>query len=229
MVFRRNPTNVKANFLILSSIVLAAVSAGAAPIVGIGTPANSYLSTPTGPSPSFGTLFNFDLLMPGSTFNASQYAAQGVKITSPDGLVVEPYSTQSSPNELFDNSANGTANIKIMTFGTGEIGIGIADSDPVTITLQALNASGSGFGGIFNETLPAGGSNPGNGYFTISDTGYDICGVQILESVGSASYSGLAIDDLQVAATPEPAALALLGAGAVLLGVARLRKRVVKA
>jgi hypothetical protein len=219
---------VKATFLILSSIALTAASASSAPILGTGTPGNSYLPTPTGPSPRFGTLFNFDSLTPFTTFNPSQYAAQGVTISSPDGLVVYPYSTQSGPNELFDNSSNGSANIKIRTFGTQEIGIGIADSDPVTITLQALNASGTGFGSLFSVTIPTGGSNPGNGYFTISDTGYDIYGLQIEESVGNASYSGLAIDDVQVAATPEPATLALFGTGAFLLGIAR-RKRALAA
>ena len=216
---------MKATLLILNSIALAAVSANAAPIIGTGTPGNSYLATPTGPSPRFGTLFNFDALTAFTTFNPSQYAAQGVTISSPDGLVVYPYSTQSGPNELFDNSANGSANIKIKTSGTGEIGIGIADSDPVTITLQALNAGGTGFGSLFSVTIPTGGSNPGNGYFTISDTSYDIYGLQILESVGNANYSGLAVDDLQVAPTPEPATLALFGAGAVLVGMTRLRKR----
>jgi len=216
---------VETNFLILGSMVLATASAGAAPILGTGTPGNSYLATPTGPSPAFGVLFNFDALTPGSTFNPSQYAAQGVKISSPDGLLVEPFSTQSSPNELFDNSANGSANIKITTLATQEIGIGIADSDPVTITLQALNAGGIGFGSLFNVTIPSGGSNPGNGYFTVSDTSYDIYGLQIVEKVGNVNYSGLAIDDLQVAPTPEPAGLALCGVGALLIGMTRLRKR----
>ena len=215
---------MKAALLIFSLIALTAASANSAPILGVGTPGNGYLATPTGPSPSFGTLFNFDSLTPNTTFNPSQYAAQGVTISSPDGLVVYPYSTQSGPNELFDNSSNGSANIKVRTFGTKEIGVGIADSDPVTITLQALNASGTGFGSLFNVTIPTGGSNPGNAYFTISDTSYDIYGLQILESVGKVSYSGLAIDDLQVASTPEPATLALFGAGALLLGIAR-RKR----
>ena len=216
---------MKATLFILSSIALAAVSAHSAPIIATGTPGNAYLATPTGPSPSFGTLFNFDGLTADSTFNPSDYAAQGVTISSPDGLVVYPYSTQSGPNELFDNSAAGSANIKIKTFGTQEIGIGIADSDPVTITLQALNAAGTGFGSIFSVTIPSAGSNPGNGYFTISDTHYDIYGLQILEKTGNVNYSGLAIDDLQVAPTPEPATLALFGAGACLAGIIRLRKR----
>ena len=215
---------MRINFYLLSA-VLAAAGLNAAPVLTVGTPGNSYLATPTAPNPSFGTLYNFDSLTPNSTFNASTYAAQGVTISSPDGLLVEAYSTQSSPNELFDNSAAGSANISINTLGTKEIGIGIADSDPVTVTLQALNGKGVGFGSIFDLTIPAGGSNPGVGYFVISDTSYDIYGLQILQTAGNASYSGLAIDDLQVAPTPEPAALSLFGVGTLLLGAARLRKR----
>jgi|GEM_PF-2359836 len=215
---------VKIKFL-LTSAVLAAACLDAAPSLTVGTPGNSYLASPTGPNPGFGALYNFDALTAGSTFSASTYAAQGVTISSPDSLLVEPYSTQSGPNELFDNSAAGSANISITTSGTNEIGIGIADSDAVTVTLQALNNKGAGFGSIFSLAIPAGGSNPGNGYFVISDTGFDIYGLQILQTAGSASYSGLAIDDLQVAPTPEPAAIALFGVGALLLGASQFRKR----
>ena len=77
---------------------------------------------------------------------------------------------------------------------------------------------------MFAVTLPTGGNNPGNGYFTVSDSKYDIYGIQISQPVGNANYSGLAIDDLQVAPTPEPASLALLGVGAILLGVLRSRR-----
>jgi hypothetical protein len=221
---------VKAKFFIFASI-LTVVSANASPTLATGTPGNSYNSPPTGVSPRFGTLFDFDALTPMSTFNPATYAAQGVNISSPDGLVVYPYSTQSGPNELFDNSANGSANISIKTFGTEEIGVGIADSDitaggvPVTVYLQALNASGVGFGSLFTVTLPVDGSNPGNGYFMISDTSYDIYGLQITQPVGSVNYSGLAIDDLQVAPTPEPSTFALLGTLSLLAGAARLRRR----
>ncbi len=208
----------------LASALFLTITAGAAPVLTTGTPGNAYNLPPSGPSPSFGTLYNFDSLTPFSTFGPGTYAAQGVNISSPDGLVVYPYSTQSGPNELFDNSAHGSANISIKTFGSEEIGIGIADSDPVTIYLQALNASGVGFGTKYAETLPAGGNNPFNSYFVFSDSSYDIYGIQITQPLGNANYSGLAVDDLQVAPTPEPASLALLGAGAILVGVLRSRR-----
>lgn len=222
---------MKIKLLFLASI-LSAVSVTASPVLGTGTPSNSYHSPAIlTPSPSFGTLYNFDSLTAFATYS-SYTAGPGVTISSPDGLEVYPYSTQSGPNELYDTSAAGSANILIRTHASFEVGIGIADSDltaggsPVTIDLQALNSSGVGFGSVFAVTLPTDGSNPGNGYFTISDSTYDIFGVQITQPVSNATlYSGLAIDDLQVAASPEPATLALLGIGGLLIGAARLRKR----
>ena len=121
----------------------------------VGTPANSLLATPTGPSPNLGgTLINFDNLTAFATFPS--FTASGVTISSPDGLEVLPFSTQSSPMELFDNSSDGTANLTIsVTSGVTAIGVGIADSDPVSVTLQALNAQGMPFGTAFVENLAA--------------------------------------------------------------------------
>jgi PEP-CTERM motif len=223
---------VKAPFIFLSSIILAAATANATPALVTGTPGNSLLATPTGPSPSFGTLINFDSLTPNSTLTAGQFAAQGVtSISSPDGLLVIPFSSQSSPNEIFDNSADGSANITIsLASGANEIGIGIADSDTVSITLQALNSSGVGFGNLFTITVPENTPTAGNAYFAISDTSNDIFGLQVVQSTGSVSNSGLAIDDLQFAsatstAAPEPASLALFGAGALLIGLTARRRK----
>src|SRR5215469_9969192 len=95
--------------LTLASTILGAVAVNAAPILIIGTPANSYLNTPTQASPQFAAVINFDSLTPGSTFDPATYAAQGVTISSPEGLIVQPFSAQTFPNELFDNSSNGTA------------------------------------------------------------------------------------------------------------------------
>ena len=168
-------------------------------------------------------LANFDNLTPGPL---ASYSTAAVTITSPDGFQVLPYSTQSDPNELFENSSNGTASISIkLATGTSGIGIGIADGDPVSITLQALDASGVVFGPAFSINLAAtqDPNNPGNGYYALFDTTSDIFGLQILQTIGNGNFSGLAIDDLQI--VPEPGSLTLLAASAVLLGLPRLRKR----
>ena len=198
--------------------------ANAAPILLVGVPGNSYLATPKGPSPSMTVLANFDNLTPFASL--ASYSSPTVTITSPDGFTVLPYSTQSGPNELFDKSTNGTADISIkLPQGTDGIGVGLADSDPVSITLQALNSSGVGFGQVFSINLAAteDPKNPGNGYYALFDTTNDIFGLQILQSVGNPNYSGLAIDDVQI--TPEPANFALLGVGCALIALSRLRKR----
>ncbi len=133
-----------------SLLLLTALAAQASPVLIVGTPADAYLATPTGPSPTLNTLYNFDSLTPGTTFDPSTYGADGVTITSPDGLLVLPYSTQSAPNELFDDSSDGTADITIsLAYGVDAIGIGIADSDPVSITLQALGAGDTDLGPAF--------------------------------------------------------------------------------
>jgi hypothetical protein len=220
---------VKVKSLLLSSIILAAVSANAAPTLVTGTPGNSVFATPSGPAPNLaGTLINFDALTPGSSVSPTAFSGQGVSsISSPGGLTAIPFSTQSSPNELFDGSPNGTANITInLATGASSIGIGIADSDPFSIMLQALGANGNALGSPFTVTVPAVGVNSGNGYFAIEDTTTDIFGLKILQASGSVNNSGLAIDDLQFASTaPEPASYALFGAGAVMLALLGKRKR----
>ncbi len=216
--------------LTLASSLLTALALNAAPVLTIGTPGNSLRATPTLPSPSFGPIINFDSLTPGTSLAANTFTSSGIlSISSPDGLLVEPYSTQSDPNEIFDNSADGTANLTItLVNGTTKLGIGIADSDPVTITLEALLSNGAVLGSPFTVNIANTGdpTNPGNGYYVITDTTSDIYGLKILQTSGNASaYSGLAIDDLQVAVgVPEPGCLALLGAVALLIGALRSRR-----
>ncbi|HEY6341984.1 MAG TPA: PEP-CTERM sorting domain-containing protein [Bryobacteraceae bacterium] len=193
----------------------------------VGTPGDALLATPSGPSPNFGgTLLTFSNLTPFSTFNPSTYASEGITISSPDGLLVLPYSTQTNPpNELFDNSSNGTANFTIsLASGTTGIGVGIADSDSlVNIVLQALGAGGVDLGSAFAVTIPETTVNPGNGYFVVEDTTADIRGLQITQTIGSSNYSGLAIADVQVA--PEPSSWVLLAGGLAMIGFYRLLKR----
>ena len=198
----------------------------AGPLIVIGTPGDSLLATPTGPIPYLDSLLlTFANLTPG-TFNPATYASQGVTIASPDGLIVEPFSTQSNPNFLFDDSADGTADITIgLDFGTEAIGVGIADSDnPVDIALQPLGLGGVDLGTPFGVTISETTVNPGNGYFVVQDASSDIYGLQITETNSGPDYSGLAIADVQV--VPEPSSfIMLLTGGAIVIGSYKLRKR----
>jgi hypothetical protein len=225
--FPEEPTKLKTHLPLCSCLLLLTPFLAQADSIIVGTPGNALLATPSGPSPNLGgTLLTFSNLSPFSTFNPSTYAPQGITISSPDGLTVLPYSTQTNPpNELFDNSSNGTANITISLInGVNAIGVGIADSDsPVNIMLQALNASGGNLGSAFAVTIPEGPVNPGNGYFVVEDTTADIGGLKITETMGGSSYSGLAIADVQVA--PEPSSWMLLAGGLAMIGFYRLLKR----
>ena len=205
----------------------------AGPVWFTGTPADDSSLPNTPASPYLGgELINFDSLASCPTFppsgctNYSGNTFSGVTISSPDGLYAIPYSAQTAPNELYDNSAEGSANITVTTpVGLGGFGVGIADSDPVTITLQALGAGDVAFGAPDVITIPETGGNPGNGYYYVEDTTPDLYGFTITESASDPSYSGLAIDDVQ-AATPEPSTfLLLLSAGAAIFSAQRLRKR----
>jgi hypothetical protein len=208
-------------------LLLTPLIAQAIPVLVAGTPGNSQLATPTGPSPNLGSLLlSFSELTPFSTFSPSTYASRGVTISSPDGLIVEPFSTQSNPNFLFDNSPNGSANITIsLAFGTAAIGVGIADSDsPTNIELQALGAGGVDLGSPFSVTIPETTVNPGNGYFVVEDTTADIHGLQITQTDSGADYSGLAIADVQ-AVVPEPSSFLLVPGALAIIGFWRLRKK----
>lgn len=219
--------------LLLPTLLLSIPFAGSAlPVLTVGVPANSYLSTPSTVSPSFGSLINFDALTPNTALSATQFVSQGVaSISSPDGLMVLPYSTQSAPNEVFDNSSNGTANISVrLTAGAATVGVGVADSDPVTISLQALNSAGTALGSAFSINIASTGAanNPGNGYYLLTDTSSDIYGFLLTQTSASANYSGLAIDDVQFSAgqvAPEPGTSALMGLGVVALALGLRRKR----
>lgn len=213
--------------ILFFALITASALANASPALITATPGDANLSTPTGPSITFGVLINFDTLTPNSTLNPGQYAAQGItSISSPDGLTVIPYSTQSFPNEIFDDSSNGAANITIsLSHGSNEIGIGIADSDPVLITLQPLSIGGTALGSPFQVSVPENTVNPGNGYYVIADPNYELGGLQILQSSANAAYSGLAIDDLQVAGAPEPASISLALAGILAIGFYAMRRR----
>jgi hypothetical protein len=218
---------LKFNPLLCSCLLLLTpIISQASPVLIVGTPGNSMLSTPTGPSPNLGgILLTFSELTPFSPFNPATYAARGVTISSPDGLTVEPFSTQSNPNFLFDNGPNGTANVTIsLAFGTAALGVGIADSDsPVNIMLQVLGAGGVNLAS-FGVTISQNTVNPGNGYFVVQDTTADIRGLQITQTISSSNNSGLAIASVQV--VPEPSGFLLVTGALLIIGSWRLRKRV---
>lgn len=216
--------------LAFCSLLLTSVMAHASVVEVTGAPSDSFHSPAiTKPTPNLGgDLLNFDEL---SAFTLlPSYSSAGIDISSPDGLEVFPFSTQSGPNELFDTSADGSANIFInLSQGSSYIGVGIADSDidatgnPVTIMLQALAAGGGDLGPAFAATIPETGTTAGNGYFLLEDNTSDIFGLQISQPTGNAAlFSGLAIDDVQAA--PEPSTFLLLIAGAAVAAIARLRK-----
>lgn len=224
----------------LALLVPMVVQAG--PILIAGTPGNNNLDPVTNPLPAVSNLLidfplsQFPYNASGTAFNSSTYASQGVTISSPDGLTVYPYSEQGpSPNFLYDDgtggTSNGAADITIsLAFGTNAIGVGIADSDdlslysepgiPVNITLQPLGLGGVDLGAAFNVTIPENTVNPGNGYFVVENTTSNIFGLQI--EAPATDESGLAITDIQVA--PEPSTFVLLIGGAALIGTSRLRK-----
>lgn len=195
------------------SLALAAPIAKAQITVTPGTPADSTFSTPKPASPNLGgTDLNFDGLTPYSSFPS--YSSGGVTISSPDGLTVFPFSSQSAPNELFDSSADGSANITIaLNQANDAIGFGVADSDGVDLTINALGASGNTLESFTEFLDPNAGpvNEPGNFYFVVSDSVSGLYGVQLMVAAPAGGGSGLAIDDVQVA--PEPSSLALLATG----------------
>ncbi len=230
---------MKLHTLLCASMLLTTVAAQADAISEVsGTPSNAFHSPAIlNPTPNFGGLtINFDtpgLEDPTATCVVSSCPSltlQNVTFSSPDGFQVVPFSEQSGPNELFDTSADGSANLTIsLTQGVGFIGIGIADEDftsggaPVTIALEALGLGNTNLG-TFNVTMPQLGTTAGNGYFVITDsTAPNLFGLKITTAGDPNGLdSGLAIDDVQV--VPEPSSYLLVASGVGLFFFLRKRK-----
>ena len=82
------------------------------------------------------------------------------------------------------------------------------------VTLRALGISGNTLASFTVQTS-ATSKTPENGYWPIGDTSSDIAALEVI------SPSNLGIDDLQYA--PEPSSGLLMGAGALLLLMGKVR------
>ncbi len=223
-----------------------------------GTAGDNTFLPATSPSPGFSNVINFanldsqitslsstaqaDCVDSGvqcPTFNSTQYASQGVTISSPDGLVIFPFSDQTAGGiELFDPGAtdsstclstgtcDGTANITIgLAGGVDDLAVGLSDfDDPVSLTINVLGAGNTVLESMDVSTdIEAAAQSTGQTYFVAEDTAPGIYGLQITQSTQT-DGSGLALAEVEL--TPEPSTvLLMIGGGLALIGSTRLRKK----
>lgn len=223
-----------------------------------GTPGDNNLLPASAATPGVGTVINFANLesqitsLPTAaqqncidnglqcpTFSSSQYASQGVTISSPDGLLIYPFSDQTAGGiELFDPGAtspstcisagtcDGTANITIgLTGGVEQLAVGLSDfDDPVDLTLNVLGAGGAVLDSMnVSTSVEAATATTGQTYFVAEDTTAGIYGLQITQTEVT-DGSGLALAEVEY--SPEPSTFMLLiGGGMAMFGAARLRKK----
>ena len=208
-----------------SALFLGASFLSSAATLLTGTPNSSdnTSGTPTGLSPVFGTLINFDALTPNSLLTSSAFAASGVaSIAATNGTVAlsaVPYSGQSQPNYVGPANFSNIDILITLSQPTSEIGIGLLAGSSNGFTLRALGAANSVVG-TFSVTAPSDGVSAFNAYYAIQDT---VASIQSLEIIGNGG-----IDDLQfatAAAVPEPASLGLIGGGVALIGSLAMRRR----
>jgi hypothetical protein len=254
-----NPLNMKTLLYIpVIMMVPLLAQAGTVQIVE-GTPGDNNLLPASAPSPGFSNVINFanlesQITALGSTnaancdnngtncpsFNPSQYASQGVTISSPDGLLVYPFSDQTAGGiELFDPGAtnsstctstascDGTANITIgLAGGVNDLAVGISEfDDPVTITISALGQNGAVLASnSMNVTTDIENAAAGTGqtYFVAEDTTPGIYGLEITQTTQTFG-SGLALAEVE--SSPEPSTFLLIGGGLAMIGYSRLRRK----
>jgi hypothetical protein len=252
--------NIRLRFYIPAMLMMPLLAqAGTVQIVQGTAGDNSFLPA-TSPSPGFSNVINFanlesQITALGSTnaancdnngtncptFNPSQYASQGVTISSPDSLIIYPFSDQTAGGiELFDPGAtnpstctstqtcDGTANITIgLAGGVNDLAVGISEfDDPIDVTINVLGLGGAVlFSNTLNVTadIEAAAAGTGQTYFVAEDTTPGIYGLQILQT-NVTDGSGLALAEVE--ASPEPSTFMLLiGGGLAMIGSTRLRKK----
>jgi hypothetical protein len=214
----------KAAFLVSVLCVFGSVLS-AATILVPGTPNSSDNSTgtPTGLSPKFGMLVNFDELMPNSLFDPATYAGLGVNsiaaMNSTTALSAVPYSGQSQPNYIGPANFSNIDILIALEQTTSEIGVGLLAGSSNTFTLVALGSANNVLGN-YTVTVPSTGVTAFNGYYAIQDSN---SGIKTLEIIGNGG-----IDDLQFNAAPsvpEPASSVSAGLGLALVSAALLLGR----
>lgn len=205
-------------------LLAAVLSSAATLITGSPNTSDNSTGTPTGLSPRFGTLLNFDELTPNSALNPSTYTSVGISfIAATNGttaLSAVPFSGQSQPNYIGPLNFSNVDILIMLAQPTSEIGLGLLAGSSNSFTLRALDTSNNVIGS-YSVSVPTDGVSAFNAYYAIQDAAATIKSLQIVGSGG--------IDDVQFlsasASAPEPASFALLGAGFIGLGVFSRRRK----
>jgi len=173
--------------------------------------------TATGLSTRFGTLISFDDLTPNSLLGPGAYLSSGVSsisaINSTTALSAVPLSGQTQPNYIGPADFSNIDILISLTQSTDEIGIGLLAGSSNSFTLTARNAANAILG-TYVVNVPDNGVGAFNGYYAIQDSGLTI---KSLEISGNGGIDDLQFDGPSAAGVPEPAHLALLGGGLMLL------------